>query len=163
MPSKRHEHDASCTRAISLRASSHFPAKAHSNARNPVIFAPGRARFVTTPKSTGSGTCTNTIGMLRVVFCNSNVGTGPFARITSGDFRTSSAASDLTCPGSPGPQMTSILMLRSSIHHNSLRPRRTRQCRCLHQGRSRSPSARLRSSVRRSRCETKSGAATTRR
>ena len=56
----------------------------------------GRARLATMPRSTGSGTCTNTIGMAGVAFPASIVGTGPSVTMTSGDSRMSSAASALT-------------------------------------------------------------------
>jgi hypothetical protein len=42
--------------AISLSSSSHFPLRLYSNARNPVMLPPGRARLATNPAPTGSMT-----------------------------------------------------------------------------------------------------------
>ena len=52
--------------AHSLISSNHFPPIENSKLVKPVMLPSGRAKFVTKPAATGSGTCTNTIGMERV-------------------------------------------------------------------------------------------------
>ena len=56
--------------AISLSNSSHLPLRPYSNCIKPVALPPGRARLSTKPAPTGSGTCANTIGTLRVACSN---------------------------------------------------------------------------------------------
>ena len=56
--------------AISFSNSSHFPAKLYSNCKKPVALPPGFARLLTKPEPTGSGTMANTIGTVRVAWCN---------------------------------------------------------------------------------------------
>ena len=56
--------------AISLSSSSHFPLMPYSNRVKPVALPPGRARLSTKPAPTGSVTCANTIGTVRVACCN---------------------------------------------------------------------------------------------
>ena len=78
--------------AMSLRVSSHLPAIEYSKLTNPVIFPPGRARLPTNPAPTGSSTCANTIGIVRVSCCmTTKVGKPPFM-MTSGAKPTSSGA-----------------------------------------------------------------------
>src|SRR5262245_53956416 len=79
--------------AISLSNSSHFPLMPYSNWTNPVALPPGRARLLTKPAPTGSGTITNTIGTVRVACSNGAAAALPVARMTSGESATSSAAS----------------------------------------------------------------------
>ena len=55
------------------------------------MLPPGRARVSTTPAPTGSETCTNTIGTVRVTCCNAVTLRVPLARITSGASATNSA------------------------------------------------------------------------
>src|SRR5205823_11098583 len=52
--------------AISFSSSSHFPPTENSNMLKPVRLPPGRVTLVTKPCSTGSETCTNTIGTVLV-------------------------------------------------------------------------------------------------
>ena len=56
--------------AISLRISTHLPPIDDSKLVNPVMFPPGRARFVMKPVPMGSEICTNTIGMVSVSLRN---------------------------------------------------------------------------------------------
>jgi hypothetical protein len=50
---------------------------------NPVALPPGRAALSTKPAPTGSGTCTNTIGTVRLTCCKACTGWLPLARTTS--------------------------------------------------------------------------------
>ena len=61
-----------------LSSSSHFPPRLYSNWVKPVALPPGRARLSTKPAPTGSATCTNTIGTVRVACSNgpSDAGAG---------------------------------------------------------------------------------------
>ena len=52
--------------AISLSTSSNFPATESSKRVKPVALPPGRAKLATKPWPTGSETCTNMIGTVRV-------------------------------------------------------------------------------------------------
>ena len=90
--------------AISLSSSSHFALMPYSNWINPVALPPGRAKLSTKPAPTGSGTITNTIGIVRVVCSNGAAAALPVARITSGDSATSSAAYLRKSSGSPAGQ-----------------------------------------------------------
>src|SRR5262249_55401236 len=56
--------------AISLSSSTHFALKPYSHGVKPVVFPPGRARLATTPMPTGSPTCANTMGTVRVACCS---------------------------------------------------------------------------------------------
>ena len=56
--------------AICLSSSSHFPLRPYSNEVKPVALPPGRARLSTKPAPTGSTTCTNTMGTVRVACSN---------------------------------------------------------------------------------------------
>ena len=58
--------------ATSLSNSTHFALRPNSYSVNPVALPPGRARLATKPEATGSVTCTNTTGIVRVI-CNSGV------------------------------------------------------------------------------------------
>ena len=78
--------------AICLSSSSHFPLMPYSNRVKPVALPPGRARLSTKPAPTGSVTCTNTIGTVRVACSNGTAVALPGARMTSGASATSSAA-----------------------------------------------------------------------
>ena len=53
---------------------SHLPME-YSKTANPVMLPPGRARLSTKPARTGSPAVANTIGTLRVAFCNAATGT----------------------------------------------------------------------------------------
>jgi hypothetical protein len=57
----------------------------------PVALPPGRARLLTKPAPTGSGTLVNTIGTLRVNCSSGPTVALPLARMTSGASATSSA------------------------------------------------------------------------
>ena len=78
--------------AICLSSSSHFPPMPYSKLVNPVTLPPGRARLLTKPAPTGSGTCANTIGTVRVACSNGVAAPLPAARMTSGASATNSAA-----------------------------------------------------------------------
>ena len=78
--------------ATSLSSSSHFPLKPYSIVVNPVALPPGRAKLATKPALTGSITCTNTIGMVRVIRCKGSYAAAGGARIMSGASATNSAA-----------------------------------------------------------------------
>ena len=78
--------------AICLSNSTHFPARLYSNGVKPVMLPPGRAKLLTKPAPTGSTTCTNTIGMVRVACIIGGTTLVPDIRMTSGASATSSAA-----------------------------------------------------------------------
>src|SRR6516164_6330355 len=63
--------------------SSHFLAIEGSKFVNPVRLPPGRARLCTTPAVTGSLSCTNTVGVVRVVSLTAAATGVGLARITS--------------------------------------------------------------------------------
>ena len=88
--------------ATSLSSSSHFPLKPYSIMVNPVALPPGRAKLATKPALTGSITCTNTIGMVRVIRCKAATLLLVAARITSGASATNSAAY-LAMASAPAP------------------------------------------------------------
>src|SRR6516165_2857078 len=69
-----------------------FRAQAVFERGNPVALPPGRARLSTNPAPTGSGTITNTIGMVRVACSNGAAPALPVTRMTSGASATNSAA-----------------------------------------------------------------------
>src|SRR5215472_5253320 len=54
--------------AISVSSSNHFPHKLYSNIIKPVALAPGFDRLSTKPDPRGSGTMTNTMGVVSVSF-----------------------------------------------------------------------------------------------
>src|SRR5262249_31611261 len=74
-----------------LSSSSHFAPIAYSNAVNPVVLPPGRAKLLTKPAPTGSGAATKTTGTERVAPCNALTPTAPSASMTSGMSATNSA------------------------------------------------------------------------
>src|SRR6266446_1121160 len=78
--------------AISLSSSSHFTLMPYSNTVKPVALPPGRARLSMKPPPTGSVTCTNTIGTVRVACSNGGTVESPVARVTSGASAANSAA-----------------------------------------------------------------------
>src|SRR5262249_14341456 len=78
--------------AISLSSCSHLPPKSKSDWVKPVILPPGRATLATKPAATGSGTCANTIGTVRLACCTGPVFESPVVTTTSGASATSSAA-----------------------------------------------------------------------
>src|SRR5262249_31796016 len=78
--------------AVCLASSTHFALVAYSNRMKPVALPPGRARLLTKPAPTGSGTCTNTIGTVRVACNNGPTVKLPGARMTSGASAINSAA-----------------------------------------------------------------------
>ncbi len=78
--------------AISLSSSSHFALKLYSYELKPVALPPGRAKLSTRPPPTGSTTCTNTIGMVRVARRTDVTVILPPVKMTSGASATNSAA-----------------------------------------------------------------------
>ena len=76
----------------------------YSNAMKPVALPPGRARLSTKPAPTGSATCANTIGTVRVACSNGATVALPLARMTSGASATNSAAYLRMRSASPAPQ-----------------------------------------------------------
>src|SRR5262245_28399519 len=78
--------------AISLSSASHFGLSPYSKTVKPVVLPPGRARPVTKPVPTGSMTCTNTIGTLRVSRCSAATIVEVATTTTSGASATNSAA-----------------------------------------------------------------------
>src|SRR5262245_5501004 len=70
--------------AISLSNSAHFPLMLYSKFKKPVILPPGWAMLCTKPAPIGSGTFTNTIGMVRVACCSGATVTLATLTITSG-------------------------------------------------------------------------------
>ena len=78
--------------AISLSSSNNFAPKPNSAVRKPVTLPPGRARFCTIPKPTGSVTAANTIGTARVTFSSAMTLDGAIAKTTSGASPTNSFA-----------------------------------------------------------------------
>src|SRR5438132_12034944 len=63
--------------------SSHLPAVERSKFVNPVRLPPGRAKLWTTPAPTGSLTCTNTVGVARVISLTATVAGVELGGITS--------------------------------------------------------------------------------
>src|SRR5262249_24533568 len=59
---------------------------------NPVTLPPGFARLATMPALTGSATCVNTTGIVRVACCKKLTAGVELTRITSGDNATNSIA-----------------------------------------------------------------------
>jgi hypothetical protein len=111
--------------AIWLSSSSHLAAIAYSKLAKPVIFPPGRAKLATNPAPTGSATCANTMGTLRVSRCNTATeGVAP-AKITSGFSFTSSAAYARARSGSPANQRYSICNSRPSVQPSLASPSRS--------------------------------------
>ena len=108
--------------AISLSNSSHFALMPYSNAVKPVTLPPGRARLATKPAPTGSITCTNTIGTVRVACCNAATVGLAVARITSGASATNSAAYLRLRSISTAPQRMSIRTLRPSVQPDCCSP-----------------------------------------
>jgi hypothetical protein len=87
--------------AISFSVSIHLPPIENSNAVNPVMLPPGRAKLATNPWPTGSETDTNTIGIVRVSCWNAANPSVALAKMTSGANPTSSAAEVRMLLGSP--------------------------------------------------------------
>lgn len=108
--------------ATCLRSSSHLPLILYSKFIKPVVLPPGRARLSTKPAPTGSETRMNTIGTVRVAFCNASTPNVPAANRTSGASATSSAAYLRSRSGSFSPQRTSIRTLRPSLQPSCRRP-----------------------------------------
>src|SRR5205807_5274765 len=73
--------------------SSHLPAVERSKFVNPVRLPPGRAKLWTTPAPTGSLTCTNIVGVVRVISLTATVAGVELVRITS-DRKSSSCYVD---------------------------------------------------------------------
>src|SRR6516165_1028918 len=63
-----------------------------TTAVHPVALPPGRARLSTKRALTGSGTCANTIGTVRVACCTAAIGPVPEVWMTSGASAINSAA-----------------------------------------------------------------------
>ncbi len=110
-----------------LSSSSHFPLRPYSNALNPVVLPPGRARLATDPAPTGSMTFANTIGTLRVIRCNATTFALAEARMTSGPSPTNSSADRLRSASPPTSQRVSIRRLRPSVPAQFLQP--VQECR----------------------------------
>src|SRR6516164_1143040 len=106
--------------AISLSSCSHFPAMPNSQSVNPVTLAPGRARLSTNPCPTGSGTKTNTIGMVRVAACKGPTASLPSARITS-DGSAANSAAYLRVSLRVVDHRTSMRALRPSVQPSACR------------------------------------------
>src|SRR5262245_27334977 len=70
--------------AISFRTSNHFALRPYSKDMKPVAFPPGRAKLLTNPAPTGSGTTVNTIGAVRVTCSKGPTATLPVAWMTWG-------------------------------------------------------------------------------
>ena len=88
----------------------------------PVALPPGRARLATKPAPTGSTTCTNTIGTVRVA-CSNGPTTGRLlARTTSGASATNSAACLRKRSASPAPHRRSMRTLRPTAQPASCNP-----------------------------------------
>ena len=88
----------------------------------PVALPPGRAMLATKPAPTGSTTCTNTIGTLRVA-CSKGVTTGTLlARMASGASVTNSDACARKRSASPAPQRRSMRTLRPTAQPASCSP-----------------------------------------
>src|SRR6516225_8935337 len=104
--------------AISLSSSSHFPLRLYSNALNPVVLPPGRARLATNPAPTGSMTFANTIGTLWVTRCNAARFMLAEVKMTSGVSDTNSAAYLSESAGLPAAQRMSKRTLRPSVQPN---------------------------------------------
>jgi hypothetical protein len=94
--------------ATSLSRSSHFPNIAYSKKVNPVTLPPGRTRLEMKPCPTGSVTSTKTIGIERIACTASERITLPFATMTSGASRASSATAPRMRPISPAVQRQSM-------------------------------------------------------
>src|SRR5215472_11621237 len=77
--------------AVCLSASSHLVPIENSKLVEPVRLPPGCARFGTRPWPTGSLTCANTIGTVRLCFCSAAVTGVVLAKIRSGSMASSSA------------------------------------------------------------------------
>ena len=92
--------------AISLSSSIHFALMPNSNRVNPVALPPGRARLVTKPEPTGSETCTNTTGTVRVA-----ASSGPFRRV-AGIAPATPAVIDLQVASDVPPQFPKSLQER---------------------------------------------------
>jgi hypothetical protein len=69
-----------------------LPLKLYSNCMRPVALPPGRAKLSTNPAPTGSATCTNTIGTVRVADSSGCIVAVPNAKMRSGLSATNSAA-----------------------------------------------------------------------
>jgi hypothetical protein len=81
--------------AMSLRISSHLPPRENSKAENPVALPPGFDKLCTKPWPTGSLTCTNTMGIVRVARVTAVTPGVVETKITSGCHSTSSFAEGL--------------------------------------------------------------------
>ena len=105
--------------AISLSSSSHFVQIEYSNGVNPVALPPGRATLSTKPAPTGSGTCTNTIGTVRLTCCKACTGWLPLARTTS-----ASATSSARCTKIIGTACTRTVIDPYVVLFGPAQPRR---------------------------------------
>jgi hypothetical protein len=74
--------------AISLSIAAHLPVMPFSYSSKPVRLPPGRARLATNPDPTGSETCANTIGIVRLWRCSAAVSTCEPRPLFTGDQRT---------------------------------------------------------------------------
>src|SRR6516162_7982638 len=101
--------------AISLSSSNHLAPMPYSNSMKPIALPPGRATVSTKTAPTGSPTCTNTIGTVRVACSSGPVAALVAARMTSGASATNSPAYLRMRSGSPAPQRMSMRALRPSI------------------------------------------------
>src|SRR5215468_9867871 len=83
--------------AIRFTNSSHLLAIEGSKFVNPVRLPPGRAKLWTTPAVTGSLTCTNTVGVVRVVSLTATATGVELVRITSDRKSSNSLANWRAC------------------------------------------------------------------
>jgi hypothetical protein len=109
--------------ATSLSSSSHFPLIPYSKIVNPVALPPGRAKLVTKPAPTGSMTCTNTIGRVRVACRSGTTVVVPVAATrTSGASATNSAACLRTSSALVVAQRVSTRTFPPSLQPNRRKP-----------------------------------------
>lgn len=103
---------------------SHRPPIENSKLVKPVTLPSGRARFVTYPAETASGTCTNTIGIDKV-YCRSAVTASVVAAtITSGRNSTNSFTCFWVIVASPSANRISIRKLRPPTQPSCCKPAR---------------------------------------
>ncbi len=93
---------------ISLRRSRRLPLSSRLRFDNPVMLPPGRARLVTNPLPTGSGSWVMTMGIVMVASLAARVAVEPLVTIRPGLSRTSSAANWGRRPASPLAQRLSM-------------------------------------------------------
>ena len=107
---------------ISLSNSTHLAPVANSISAKPVMLPPGRAMLETNPAPTGSLTCANTMGTVRVSRCKAATTKVGAANMTSGSIATSSAAYVRARSGLLPVRRYSIWMFRPSVQPWFSRP-----------------------------------------